>query len=123
LSRGGILLLHDYKSSAGVDNLRPRHDASIRHPRPFAKCCSRDNYQWSATGEVTFKIDLENTSEDRAVNLQAIYFYSTKVWALFQDDKECPSTAPDADFANEDGRSGIFCSHRCNGYKERHGGG
>lgn len=54
---------------------------------------------WSATGDVTFKIDLQNMSNDRAVNIQAIYFYSTKVWTLFQDDKECPSTVPGADYA------------------------
>jgi hypothetical protein len=53
--------------------------------------------KWSASAEITFKIDLENTSRDTAVNIQAIYFYSKKVWTLYQDDRECPSTTPDAD--------------------------
>ncbi len=56
--------------------------------------------QWTALGEVTFKIDLENTSNDHAVNIQAIYFYSTKAWTLVQDDRECPSTSPEAEFAS-----------------------
>ena len=54
---------------------------------------------WSATGEVTLKINLQNTSNDRAVNIQAIYFYSTKGWTLFQDEKECPDTAPEPAYA------------------------
>ena len=49
--------------------------------------------KYCAVGDVTFKIDLENTSHDRATNIQVIYFYSTKVWTLYQDEKECPSSA------------------------------
>jgi len=55
--------------------------------------------KWSASGEVTFKIDLENVSNDRAVNIQAIYFYSTKAWTLYQDDKECSSSEPEVSVA------------------------
>lgn len=49
--------------------------------------------KYSASGEIIFTIDLENISHDRAANIQAIYFYSAKEWTLYQDDKECPSSA------------------------------
>jgi hypothetical protein len=56
--------------------------------------------KYAASGEVTFKIDLENTSNDRAVNIQSLYFYSRNAWTLYQDDRECPSTTPDAELVN-----------------------
>ena len=53
--------------------------------------------KYSATGTLTFKVDLENTSQDHAVSIQAIYFYTTENWKLYQDDRECPCSAADAD--------------------------
>jgi hypothetical protein len=52
-----------------------------------------------ATAGIPFVIDLENTPDDRAVSIHAIYFYSTSQWNLYQDDKECPSTVADQHFA------------------------
>lgn len=53
--------------------------------------------KFTASASLTFKIDLENISHDRAVNIQAIYFYSTEQWTLYQDGKECPRTTADAE--------------------------
>jgi hypothetical protein len=56
-----------------------------------------DLTKFAAKGNLTFKVDLENASRDQAVNIQAIYFYSTENWTLYQDDKECPCTTADGD--------------------------
>jgi len=80
------------------DELEKQRASHIKvTPQSFEGLLKRD--RWHASGEVTFKIDLDNTSNDRAVSIQALYFYSTKAWILYQDDKECPSTAPDAGVA------------------------
>jgi hypothetical protein len=56
--------------------------------------------QYFASGKIFFAIDLENTSEEeRVISINAIYFYSTAQWALYQDDKHCPSTDADQHFA------------------------
>jgi len=59
-------------------------------PQPFFGLLTKTKY--IATAEVTIKIDLENTSQDRAVNVQAMYFYSSERWTLYQEERECPSS-------------------------------
>lgn len=48
-----------------------------------------------ALGEVDFKIDLNNDSSNTSSEIDAIYFYSNKGWALRQDGKDCPTTDSD----------------------------
>jgi hypothetical protein len=55
--------------------------------------------KYFASGRIDFAIDLENTSEDRAISIHAIYFYSTDQWNFYQDDKMCASTGADPHFA------------------------
>lgn len=57
--------------------------------------------KYTATGDVTFKIDLLNESNKTSAEIESIYFYSTRNWTLYQDGKECPSTESDIqDFAH-----------------------
>jgi hypothetical protein len=56
---------------------------------------SLETTKYFATGIITFAVDLENTSTDRAISINAIYFYSTDQWELYQDGKECASTVAD----------------------------
>jgi hypothetical protein len=56
--------------------------------------------KFTVTGSLTFKIDLENISKDSAVNIQAIYFYSTEQWTLYQDGKECPRSSADTELVD-----------------------
>jgi hypothetical protein len=63
--------------------------------------------KYFAKAKITFTVDLENTSDDRAINIHGIYFYSTTQWQLYQDDKECASTVADENFASR-------------GFKRRH---
>lgn len=51
--------------------------------------------KYSARGTIDFKIDLLNESITPSAEIEAIYFYSTKGWSLFQDGQECPSTDSD----------------------------
>jgi len=46
-------------------------------------------------GSVEFKIDLHNETNNASADIDAIYFYSSKGWTLYQDRKECPSTDSD----------------------------
>jgi nucleoside 2-deoxyribosyltransferase len=56
--------------------------------------------KYRAEGHIDFYVDLLNETEKTSTEIEAIYFYSTKVWTLKQDGKECPSTASDLpDFA------------------------
>lgn len=48
-----------------------------------------------ASGEVDFKIDLNNDSSNTSSEIDAIYFYSNKGWTLRQDGKDCPTTDSD----------------------------
>jgi hypothetical protein len=50
---------------------------------------------YSDFGEISMKIDLLNDSEEPSPELEALYFYSTAGWAVYQDGTECPSTASD----------------------------
>lgn len=56
--------------------------------------------KFSAKAKISFAVDLENTSSDRAINLQALYLYSKKQWNLYQDDRECAFTVADQHYAN-----------------------
>jgi hypothetical protein len=49
-----------------------------------------------AEGNVEFKIDLLNDSQQTSAEIEAVYFYCSKAWQLFQDGRECPRT--DSDF-------------------------
>lgn len=51
--------------------------------------------KYSATANVSFKIDLLNESDKTSAVIESIYFYSTKGWTLYQDGKECSSTESD----------------------------
>lgn len=51
--------------------------------------------KYSAKGDVDFKIDLHNDSNNSSSEIEAIYFYSTKKWTLKQDGKDCPHTESD----------------------------
>jgi nucleoside 2-deoxyribosyltransferase len=51
--------------------------------------------KYAAKGEVDFKIDLHNDSNNSSSEIEAIYFYSTKRWSLKQDGKDCPHTESD----------------------------
>jgi nucleoside 2-deoxyribosyltransferase len=48
-----------------------------------------------ASGEVDFKIDLNNDSSNTSSEIDAIYFYSNRGWTLRQDGKDCPTTDSD----------------------------
>jgi hypothetical protein len=63
--------------------------------------------KYFAKAKITFAFDLENTSDDRVINIHAIYFYTTAQGQLFQDDKECASSGADERFASR-------------GFKRRH---
>lgn len=51
--------------------------------------------KYSAKGEIDFKIDLHNESNNTSSEIEAIYFYTTKGWSLKQDGKDCPHTESD----------------------------
>lgn len=53
----------------------------------------KDNY--FARGSADFKIDLTNESASSSPEIEAVYFYSTKRWRLYQNGTECPSTSSD----------------------------
>jgi len=63
--------------------------------------------KYMAKADIAFTIDLENMSDERTINIHAIYFYSTAQWNLFQDDKQCAFTAADQPYAGQ-------------GFKRRH---
>lgn len=51
--------------------------------------------KYFASGEVDFKIDLNNDSSNASSEIDAIYFYANKGWTLRQDGKNCPTTDSD----------------------------
>jgi len=51
--------------------------------------------KFSAKGSVEVKIDLHNETSNPSADIDAIYFYCSKGWTLYQDGKECPSTDSD----------------------------
>jgi nucleoside 2-deoxyribosyltransferase len=48
-----------------------------------------------ARGSADFKIDLTNESASSSPEIEAVYFYSTKRWRLYQNGTECPWTSSD----------------------------
>jgi hypothetical protein len=56
--------------------------------------------KYTASAEIPLVVDMENTSSDKAITIQALYFYSKKQWNLYQDDRECAFTTADQRFAN-----------------------
>ena len=51
--------------------------------------------KWSATGKVSFLIDLHNDSDVPSAGIESMYFYAGQDWTVRQDDKICPSTESD----------------------------
>lgn len=51
--------------------------------------------QYTATAEVDFTIDLKNESDKGSPDIEAVYFYTTRDWTLFQDGRACSSTGSD----------------------------
>lgn len=51
--------------------------------------------EYTAKGNIEITIDLLNDSNSTSAEIEAIYFYSTKGWTLYQDEKECPTTDSD----------------------------
>lgn len=51
--------------------------------------------KYFSSGEVDFKIDLNNDSSNTSSEIDAIYFYSNKGWTLRQDGRDCPTTDSD----------------------------
>ena len=51
--------------------------------------------KYAAKGHIEITIDLLNESNSTSAEIEAIYFYSTKGWTLYQDEKECPTTDSD----------------------------
>jgi nucleoside 2-deoxyribosyltransferase len=72
---------------------------NVRNSRIKVKASSiygnLEKTKYSAKGEVCFKIDLHNDSNNSSSEIEAIYFYSTKRWSLKQDEKDCPHTESD----------------------------
>jgi len=53
--------------------------------------------QWSAQGEVEIVIDINNRSEKRTPEIEAMYFHTGKGWRFEQGGEECASTKSDND--------------------------
>lgn len=51
--------------------------------------------KYLAKGTVDIKIDLLNESNSPSAEIEAIYFYSSSGWSLYQDKRGCPSTESD----------------------------
>lgn len=51
--------------------------------------------KYSARCTVDFKIDLHNETNSPSAEIEAIYFYCSKDWSLYQDGKECSTTDSD----------------------------
>lgn len=56
---------------------------------------SLEKTSYMAKATVDFKIDLHNETNMAPVELDTVYFYCSKGWRIFQDQKECPSTESD----------------------------
>lgn len=52
---------------------------------------------YTATGTVTFTVDLHNDSADTSAEIDAIYLYSKNNWTVKQDGRECAVTESDVD--------------------------
>ncbi len=54
-----------------------------------------DKTEYIAKGSIYFKIDLLNEFEKTSSEIEAIYFYTSTDWDIYQDDKLCPSAKSD----------------------------
>lgn len=54
-----------------------------------------DRTKYSASADLTFKIDLINKSDEASPEISACYFYSSDGWRLTQDGQDCPSKESD----------------------------
>jgi nucleoside 2-deoxyribosyltransferase len=54
-----------------------------------------EKLKFSAKGTVEVKIDLHNETNNASADIDAIYFYCSRGWTLYQDGKEMPSTDSD----------------------------
>jgi nucleoside 2-deoxyribosyltransferase len=79
-----------------IQNIR-RSRIKVTLQNPFGKL---EKTKYWAEGEIDFRADLLNESDKTSSELEALYFYSTKEWTVFQDNRECLSTESDLpDFA------------------------
>ncbi len=69
--------------------------------QPLGGSGALEKTKYFAKANIPFTIDLENTSDERDINIHAIYFYSQGLWTLFQDDKQCESAEADEPFASQ----------------------
>lgn len=74
-----------------IDNIRKSHIKATLQ----ATSTSLVKTRYSADGSIKFKIDLLNETSKPSAEIEAMYFYSTKGWTLFEGDRECPSTDSD----------------------------
>jgi hypothetical protein len=61
--------------------------------RPLVGDLNKTN--WSHQGEVTFRLDLHNTTEIKSPDIEAIYLHTGPDWAFKQGGTDCPSTKSD----------------------------
>ncbi len=54
-----------------------------------------DKDKFFARTELSFKFDLTNESDNPSPNIDHLYFYSSMLWTLHQDGKECSWTKSD----------------------------
>lgn len=54
-----------------------------------------DNSDYTSVAEIDIIIDLHNESTESSPEIDAIYFYTTKGWDIYQDKKRCSSTVSD----------------------------
>lgn len=54
-----------------------------------------ESTKYLAKGTVDIKIDLLNESSSPSAEIEAIYFYSSGGWTLYEGNRECPSTDSD----------------------------
>jgi hypothetical protein len=74
-----------------IDNVRRSHVQA----RPQKVFGILEKTKYYASAKVYFKIDLFNDSNSPSAEIEAIYFYTSKAWRLFQEGRQCPSTDSD----------------------------
>jgi nucleoside 2-deoxyribosyltransferase len=56
-------------------------------------CGILEKNSYRAQGNIDFKIDMSNESERPSAEIEAMYFYTSKVWRLTQGQQECQGKA------------------------------
>ena len=77
--------------------------------------------KYSAAGRIDFAIDLENTSEDRAVSIHAIYFYRQRNGTSTKTTKGAHQRTPTSTFHPVDLNEDIFCNPHFRSCRKVHG--